>query len=385
MKVAAVTGGRADWGLLSMPLAALRRDPAFEVSLIVTGQHLAQGESDSLAAIAADGFPEAERVDISVGDDTPVGVSRTAGLAVAGIAQTLASTRPDLLLVLGDRYEILAAAMSALLSRIPVAHLCGGDITEGAMDDSIRHAITKLSHLHFVTHADARKRVIQLGENPERVFCVGSPGLDRILGASLIPKDRWLEDVGLPRRSRTLVVTYHPVTLELDPLAECRELLAALDSLGDDVAILFTGANADPGARGIDGLVHEFVASHKNARAVRSLSSDRYFSAISHADAVVGNSSSGLYEAPSFKTPTVNIGDRQKGRLRAASVIDCAGNRNEIRKAIERAQSLDCRNVENPYGDGRASECIVSILKGIGDPSSLIHKRFFGVPIEGLE
>lgn len=357
-------------------LQALRADPAFEVSLIVTGQHLAVGEDESLAAVGRDGFAGFDRVDIEIGLDTPEAVTRSTGLAVIGLGTALAKRRPDLLLVLGDRYEILAAATAALIARIPVAHLCGGDVTEGAIDDAIRHAITKMAHVHLVSNEDARRRVIQLGEDPAHVYNVGSPGLDHIRLTQRLGKAALFENVGLVPRARNLLVTYHPVTLDADPLAECREMLAALAELDPDCGIIFTGANADPGARGIDGLIGEFVAVHPNTVAVRSLGAVRYYSALAHVDAVVGNSSSGLYEAPSFKCPTVNIGERQTGRIKAASVIHCAGNRVSISAAIARALTLDCSNVVNPYGDGHASERIVAMLKSLGDPARLIRKRF---------
>ena len=376
LKVVAVTGGRADWGLLSMPLAALRADKAFALSLIVTGQHLVPGEESSLAAIIDDGFVIAEQVDIKIGDDSPEGIAQSSGLGVAGIGATLARLKPDLMILLGDRYEILAAAFAALIARVPIAHLCGGDITEGAMDDAFRHAITKLSHIHFVTNRSAHDRVIQLGENPANVHCVGSPGLDRIRSTTVVTERTFFEHVGLVPRGRNFLVTYHPVTLEADPLAECREMLAALDALGSNVGVLFTGANADWGAHGIDKLIGDFVADHANARSVRTLGAEFYFAALAHVDAVVGNSSSGLYEAPSFATPTVNIGDRQKGRIKASSVIDCPGERSHILAAIERALVLDCTGVVNPYGDGHASERIHAVLAAIGSPQRLMRKHF---------
>ena len=381
MRIGAVTGGRADWGLLSMPLAALRADPRFEVVLIATGQHLAPGEDASLAAIVRDGFEVAENVDIAIDDDSAVGIAHSAGLATAGLGRVFGHLRPDLVMLLGDRWEILAAATAALLARIPVVHLCGGDITEGAFDDAIRHAITKLSHIHFVTSEDARARVVQLGEDPGNVHCVGSPGLDRIRATKLMSRAALFDSVGLVPRAKNVLVTYHPATLADDVLGECRAMLVALDALGPDVGILFTGANADPGARGIDGLVGSFVDAHANSKAVRSLGAERYFSALAHVDAVVGNSSSGLYEAPSFGKPAVNIGDRQTGRLKARSVIDCAGKAGAIVEALRGAFTLDCAGVVNPYGDGHASERIVSVLGEVGDPARLLRKRFHNLPI----
>lgn len=380
LHIAAITGGRADWGLLSMPLLAMRGDTAFAVSLVVTGQHLAPGEEASLAAIRDEGFDIAERVDIEVGDDSALGIARSTGLAVERLAAALGRLAPDLVLLLGDRYEILAAATAALFARVPVAHLCGGDITEGAMDEAIRHAITKLSHLHFVTHKAAFDRVLQLGEDPARVHCVGSPGLDRIRRTPVMAREELLDSVGLDRTARhLLLVTYHPVTLDDDPLPEPREMLAALATLKSDTAIIVTGSNADPGARGIDGLISAFVSARPSTVAVRTLGARRYFSAAAHADVVVGNSSSGLYEVPSFGTPTVDIGDRQKGRLRARSVIHCAGERSAIRAAIDQAFKLDCTGVENPYGDGHASERIVGVLRGLRPPLDLVRKQFHDI------
>jgi UDP-hydrolysing UDP-N-acetyl-D-glucosamine 2-epimerase len=376
LKVCAVTGSRADWGLLSPPLALLREDPTFALDLVVTGQHLVPALDNTAAEIEADGFRIGATVDMLLASDAPVAVAKSMGLATAGFADAFARLAPDLLLVLGDRYEILSAVQAALVARLPVAHLCGGDITEGAMDDATRHAITKLSHLHFVTNETSAQRVRQLGEDPSRVHCVGSPGLDRIRQTKLLGRSAFFERMGIEPRTHNLLVTFHPETLHADPLAQCRELMSALHELGPEFGIIFTGSNADPGGRGVDRLIAEFVASHDNARAHASLGAALYFSALSHASAVVGNSSSGLYEAPSFKIPTINIGDRQRGRQRAVSVLDCPAERREILAAVGKAMTLDCTGVINPYGDGHASERVVSVLRNIGDPRQLVHKTF---------
>jgi UDP-N-acetylglucosamine 2-epimerase (non-hydrolysing)/GDP/UDP-N,N'-diacetylbacillosamine 2-epimerase (hydrolysing) len=376
LKICAVTGSRADWGLLSPPLALLRADKAFALDLVVTGQHLVPAEGNTAQEIEREGFAISARVDMLLASDTPVAVAKSMGLAVAGFADAFARLAPDLVFVLGDRYEILAAVEAAVVARLPVAHLCGGDITEGAMDDAIRHAITKLSHLHFVTNEAAAQRLRQLGEDPDRVHCVGSPGLDRIRQTKLLDRAAFFQRIGLAPRAANLLVTFHPETLNTDTLGQCLEMLVALHELGPESGLIFTGSNADPGGRGVDRLVGEFVATHDNACAHASLGAELYFSALRHARAVVGNSSSGLYEAPSFKIPTVNIGDRQRGRLRAASVIDCAAERRAIEAAIRRALTLDCTGVVNPYGDGHASERIVAVLRSLGDPRQLVRKRF---------
>lgn len=377
MHLAAVSGSRADWGLLSMPLRRLREAEGVTVSLILTGQHLAAGEESSLSQIERDHFVPVACVDIDTSDDSAAGITRSTSLAIAGIGASLAQLKPDLLMILGDRYEIFASAAAAACQSIPVAHLCGGDVTEGALDDALRHAITKLSHVHFVTNAEAARRVGQMGEDPANIHCVGSPGLDRIRQTPLLSREKLFASVGLVPRRRNLLVTYHPVTLDDNPLAEASEVMRALDRLGPEVGIIFTGANADRGGKGIDTLVAQFVAEHDHAVAHRTLGGQRYYSAIAHTDAVVGNSSSGLYEVPSFRKPTVNIGDRQKGRLRASSVIDCEGQTDVIVQAVEAAFALDCSGAVNPYGDGHTSERIVAVLQSIrGATRGLLRKGF---------
>jgi UDP-hydrolysing UDP-N-acetyl-D-glucosamine 2-epimerase len=378
LDILAVTGARADWGLLVPVLRALRSDPAFHLRLAVTGQHLMPG-SPSLAEIAEDGFAIDHRLDISLTGDSTLAVTKSMGLAVIGLAELIDRARPDLIMLLGDRFEIHAAATAALVAKVPVAHLSGGDVTEGAIDDAFRHGITKMAHLHFVTNADARRRVIQLGEDPAHVFNVGNPGLDRIREIEPSSKEEFFASIGLQPQRRNLLITFHPVTLADDSDRQCAAMLDALATLGE-IGMIFTGSNADPGARAIDHMTKSFAANRRNAVFIPSLGFRRYASALHHVDAVVGNSSSGLTEAPRFRIPTVNIGDRQKGRPRAASVVDCAPQAKAIAAAIGKAFALDCANVENPYGDGHAVERIVAALKTVGDPNSLLKKRFFDQP-----
>lgn len=376
LSICAVTGGRADWGLLSVPLARLRDHPAFDLKLVLTGQHLAPGGEGGVAAIESE-FRVDGRLDMLLAADTPVAVTKSLGLAVVGFADILARLRPDLLLVLGDRYEILAAVQAALVARVPVAHLCGGDLTEGAMDEAIRHSISKMAHIHFVSNVDAGRRLRQLGEDPARVHCVGSPGLDLVRQVPVLERDALFAAIGFVPRRRNLLVTFHPATLDEDSVGHCAEMLAALDALGPDTGLIFTGVNADTGARAVSERIDAFVHDHDNAKSYVSLGGVNYLNALRQVDAVVGNSSSGLYEAPSFRVPTVNIGDRQGGRLRAASVVDCIPTRHDIGRALREALALDCSSVENPYGDGHATERIVAVLERLENPRALLKKRFF--------
>lgn len=375
MKILAITGGRADWGLLVPVLDALRDDPRFELEILATGQHLMSGSS-SLEAIVADGHRVDHRIDMGLdGDDGPVRLAHGMGAAVAGVGSVLEAARPDLLLVLGDRYEILACTLAAVVARLPIAHLCGGDVTEGAIDDAIRHAITKLAALHFPTNAESAARIVQMGEDPARVHDVGSTGIDRILGIEPMPRATFFAEMGLEPRARNFVVTFHPATLASDSIGQAQAMLDALDTL-PEVGLIFTGSNADPGARAIDALVQTWVARRDGAVFHPSLGSRRYFSALRHCDLVIGNSSSGLAEAPSFGVATVNIGERQARRPRAASVIDCAATPEAIAAAIAAASALDCSNVRNPFGDGHSAARIVNVLAAIEAPHLLVRKSF---------
>lgn len=383
LTICAVTSSRADWGLLAPVLALLRDDPAFHLQIVATGQHLMPAAGNTVQEITTEGFTVTRSVDMRLAGDTALAVTDSAAAGIAGLGAAMAALKPDILLILGDRYEILGAAYAATLARIPIAHLAGGDVTEGAMDDAFRHAITKLSHLHFVTTATAARRVRQLGEDPARIFVTGSPGIDRIKATPLLDRAAFLKAVGLPASSRFLMVTFHPETLSGQSVEACGEMLAALEQIEPDVALLFSGTNADVEGERIGRQIGAFAASRPNTVLHPSLGSKLYFSALAHADAIVGNSSSGLYEAPSFQTPTVNIGDRQKGRARAASVIDVTPRRAEILAAIAQARAMDCTGVENSYGDGHAATRIVHALKAVIDPEALLAKGFVDFPAAG--
>ncbi len=377
LKICVVTGTRAEYGLLFQVLKRLQGDTAFDLQLVVTGAHLSPAHGLTYREIEADGFRIARKVDMALGDDSAAGVTKALGQATVGFADALAELRPGLLMLLGDRYEILAAAQAALIARIPVAHIAGGDVTEGAYDDAIRHSITKMSHLHFVTHTEAARRVRQLGEAPERIFTVGNPGLDQLRHLKLMERGELARELGFTFRQRNLLITYHPETLDAVSTEErVTALLQAVERLGGDVGLIFTLPNADTGNRAIRERIEAYAATHANAHAYASLGPLRYWSTMRQVDAVVGNSSSGVLEAPSLQKPTVNIGDRQTGRPQAASVINCGYVVDDIESAIRRAFDMDCRNVVNPYGDGHAAERIVAVLKKADVSRDLLKKRF---------
>lgn len=377
--IGVVTSSRADYGIYRPLLQALAADPELDLALYVTGMHLVPEHGLTLTAIEADGFPIAERIEGLLADDSACGIAESMGLTTLGFARAFARSRPDLLLVLGDRFEMHAAALAALPFNLTMAHIHGGELTAGAIDDALRHSLTKLSHLHFVATEAYAARVRQLGEEPWRVTVSGAPGLDALAG--FVPlADRELERrIGLPLDPAPLLVTFHPVTLSPGQVEEqVGELLAALDQSG--LPVVFTAPNADAGGRRIAAMLTEHVATRANTRLVTSLGSAGYFSLMARAAAMVGNSSSGLIEAPSFALPVVNIGDRQEGRVRGANVLDVGHGREEIAVAIARAiapafrQGLVGR--PNPYGDGRAAGRILEVLKTISLDGRLLKKRF---------
>lgn len=376
-KICVVTGSRADYGLLYWLMKGIQVDPGLELQVIVTGMHLSPEFGSTFEVIEQDRFTIDARVEMLLSSDTPVGVTKSIGLGVIGFADALERLKPDIMVLLGDRFEILAAAQAALVALIPVAHIAGGDTTEGAFDEAIRHSITKMSQLHFVTNEAAARRVRQMGEASEQIYMVGSPGLDNIGRLQLLDRDELGRELGFQFMRRNLLVTYHPVTLEQQSsVGQFQELLTALSSLGPETGIIITKPNADTGGKAIINLIDEFTAAHGYVRAYTSLGQLRYLSVLAQVDAVVGNSSSGLYEAPSFKKPTVNIGDRQKGRLQAASVVNCGPKSSEITQAIASALALDCSAVVNPYGDGNSSSRILAALKTVVNPRLLLKKHF---------
>jgi len=376
-RVCVVTGTRAEYGLLYPLMKAIQADADLHLQVIATGMHLAPEYGFTYRTIEDEGFAVDAKVEMLLSSDSAVGIAKSVGLATIGFADAFERLKPDLLVLLGDRYEILAAAQTALVAQIPIAHLAGGDSTEGAYDEAIRHSLTKMSHLHFVTNEVAARRVRQLGEDPQAIFNVGSPGIDQIRALKLLDVKELEQDLGFSMRRRNVLVTFHPVTLEQQASTDqFAELLAALDSFGPDLGIILTRPNADNGSRALIRMIETFVSTRPNAKAFASLGQLRYFSTIKVVDAVIGNSSSGLYEVPSFKKPTVNIGDRQKGRLQANSVINCAPTQDAIRDALQKAFELDCSAVVNPYGDGTASERILQVIKQIADPALLLKKHF---------
>lgn len=379
-KICVVTGSRAEYGLLSVVMKEIKDDSAFTLQVIATGAHLSPEFGLTYREIEKDGFSIDARVEMLLSSDTPVGITKSLGVGVIGFADALHMLKPHLLMLLGDRFEILAAAQAALFAKIPVAHIAGGDTTEGAFDEGIRHSITKMSHLHFVTNETSAKRVRQLGENPSHIYTVGSPGIDMIKRVTLLDRKTLEKDLGFTFRKRNLLVTFHPATLDFQPAGmQFKELMTALDSLGNDTGIIFTMPNADTDGRAIISMIEEYSASRPHAKAFTSLGQVRYLSAMAEVDAVVGNSSSGLYEAPSFKKPTVNIGDRQKGRLQASSSINCKPESADIVRAIKEALTKDCSNTINPYGNGDSARKIVAMLKSIPDFNTLLKKHFFNI------
>jgi GDP/UDP-N,N'-diacetylbacillosamine 2-epimerase (hydrolysing) len=365
-------------------MEGVRAHPGLTLQLIATGAHLSPEFGSTHREIEADGFRIDRKVDMQLGSDTPVGITKSMSLALSGCADAFDSLQPDLVVVLGDRYEVFAAAAAAMIAGIPIAHVHGGESTEAAIDEAMRHAITKMSHLHFVAAEDYRRRVIQLGEAPDRVHLTGGLGVDAIRRVKLMDRAELEASLEFNLGKRSLLVTFHPVTLEPGRAeVQMGELLAALDTL-ENTRILFTMPNADADSRILFAAINRFVESHDNAAAFTSLGQRRYLSAIAQVDAVVGNSSSGLAEVPSFRKPTVNIGDRQGGRLKAASVIDCPPDRKAIRAAIDRAFTKDFQatlpGVKNPYGEGGASEQIVRLLATVS-LDGLIRKRFHNLPI----
>lgn len=365
--ICVITGTRAEYGLLRWVMQGVQDDPELTLQVVATGAHLAPEFGLTYREIERDGFRLARKVEMLTSSDTPVGIAQSMGLGLIGFADALNELKPDIVVVLGDRFEIFAAVAAALVARIPVAHLHGGESTEGAFDEALRHSITKMSHLHFVAAEEYRRRVIQLGEPPDRVFLVGGLGVDSIQRLPLLGRAELEAALDFKLRKNNLLVTFHPVTLEKSTAADqMAELLAALAELGD-TGLIFTRPNADTDGRVLIRLIDQFVARHEHARAYASLGQLRYLSCLAQVDGVVGNSSSGLAEAPSFRKGTINIGDRQRGRLQAASVINCEPTRAGIAAAIKRLYSADFQaslnQVANPYGGGGASAKVVEILK----------------------
>lgn len=372
-RVAVFTGTRAEYGLLYWVMKDIQASQLLELQVIVSAMHLSSEFGETWRQIEADGFPLDAKVEMLLSSDTSVGVVKSMGLGTIGYADALDRLKPDMLVVLGDRFEALAIVQAALIMRIPVAHLHGGEITEGAYDDAIRHAITKMSNLHFTAAEQYRQRVIQMGEAPQAVFNVGAVGLDHLLRNAPMSPEELSRSLGFELKKPYFLVTYHPVTLaEEDPETSFRALLAALDRFPDHQVIL-TFPNADNGGRAIVPILEQYAReNYQRVLAIPSLGFRRYLSALSRASAMIGNSSSGIIEAPAFGVPTVNIGSRQLGRLAAESIVHCAPNEAAILDAINLVLSPSFRtgmlNVHNPYGQGNAAARIVEVIENYSAP-----------------
>lgn len=386
-KITVVTATRAEYGLLKPLILRLREEPDFQVSVVATGAHLSAEFGSTYREIENDGIPIAKKIDILLSGDSRAAVSKSMALAMIGFADYFEEAKPDLLVVLGDRYELLAVCGAAMNAGVPIAHLCGGETTEGAADEAVRHAITKMSLFHFTTTAAYRRRVIQLGEDPARVFNVGSLSVENILELRPLSDKELSEALGVPIDGRFVLVTFHPVTLEFDTAAaQAAELVAAMEA-HPELTFFVTKANADAGGRAVNDVFAEAARTRAHIRLYASLGARCYLSAMRRCAMVLGNSSSGIGEAPVFGVPTVNIGDRQKGRIRARSIIDCAPERASILAAMDLALSLEfresLRDMENPYGDGTTSRCIVEILKKRLGETAELKKTFYDIDFEG--
>lgn len=382
-RICIFTGARSDFGLLQPLIRAVMHDQQLELQLIVTGSHLSADFGMSVREIEEAGIPIARKIEILGDADTAVDVTKAAGRGMIGFADALGELKPDVVVVLGDRYEALAAAFSSVILGIPVAHLHGGEVTEGSTDDRFRHALTKLASLHFVAAEPYRARVIQMGENPDRVFLVGGLGVDAMLRLPLLNREDVKCRLGFHIDDRTLLATVHPATAgATNPAIECDEMLAALE-LEKDVRVVFTLANADAGGRRINEQIKAFVLSNPmRSVCFSSLGSQLYFSCLQFVKGVIGNSSSGLLEAPSFHVGTINIGPRQNGRLRGVSVIDCAADRRSITQALSRLFSPEFQRIvataSNPYGNGGATPEILRVLETV-ELSQLRMKMFHDI------
>ncbi|MBF0240812.1 MAG: UDP-N-acetylglucosamine 2-epimerase (hydrolyzing) [SAR324 cluster bacterium] len=384
-KICVVTGSRAEYGLLYWLMHEIRQDHELELQIIVTGMHLSPEFGWTFRQIEADGFELSAKVEMLLSSDSPVAIAKSMGLGTIGFADALDRLKPDIMVILGDRYEILAAAQAAMSLRIPIAHLHGGETTEGAIDEAIRHSITKMSHLHFVAAEPYQKRVIQLGEHPDRVFNVGAPGLESATRIDFLNRQAIEESLDFQLGPQNFLVTYHPVTLESSsPEKAIQSLLDALDHFSQ-AHIIFTKQNSDTDGRVIGLKIDEYVQRHpKRTKSFFSLGQLRYLSTLRQVDVVLGNSSSGIIEAPVFHKATVNIGKRQSGRLKADSIIDSHEDTNSIVSAIQQALSekfqTHLKHVVSPYGAGNVSIKIKEILKRC-DLSNIIFKKFYDLPV----
>ena len=388
-KICFVTGTRAEYGLLYWLMKEIQAADDLDLQVIATGMHLSPEFGITYLQIERDGFTIDEKVEMLLSSDSEVGIAKSMGLAMIGFADALARLQPDMIVVLGDRFEIFAAASTATVAKIPIAHIHGGEITEGVFDESFRHSISKMSHLHFTSTEEYRNRVIQLGEQPGSVFNVGAVGIDNINKLNLLDRAEFEQSIEFDLGKKNLLITFHPVTLEKGTAEEqFTNLLAVLDDL-ENTHLIFTKANSDTDGRIINAMIDKYVKGRREtAIAFTSLGQLRYLSAMQYMDGVVGNSSSGLLEVPSFKIGTVNIGDRQRGRVKAKSVIDCDPTKDGINEAISILFSTEFRKVldrlKNPYGSGGASKQIAHIIREY-PLDGILKKPFFDIREVGLK
>ena len=388
-KVCVFTGTRAEYGLLRPLMEALRKDANIRLQVIASGMHLSPEFGLTVREIEKDGFEIQEKVEILLSSDSPVGLCKSMGLGLIGFSEALERLKPDVLVILGDRFEAFAVASSAMICRIPIAHIHGGEATEGLIDEPIRHAVTKMSHLHFTSTERYRQRVIQLGESPDRVFNVGALGLDNIAGMDLPGRTELEEKIGLSLQGDYALITFHPVTLEKNTAqGQFQEILDALSSR-KDLRLVFTKANADTEGRIINRMIDRYCAEHpERAKGFTSLGQFLYRSAMKHAAVVVGNSSSGIIEAPSFHVPTIDIGDRQKGRIATRSIIRCRPVEKEITEALDKALSNDfretARRAQNPYEKLGTTQTIKDVLVRF-ELKNILKKSFYDLANNAVE
>lgn len=383
-RICVFTGTRAEFGIMSRLMQMIKEDKDLKLQIIATNMHLSPEFGLTYKEIEAEGFHINKKVEMLLSSDTANGTVKSMGLATIGFADALEDLKPDLAIILGDRYEMLAAAESCLIYRIPVAHIAGGAISEGAYDDAIRHCITKMSHLHFTETEEYRKRVIQLGEQPGRVFCTGALGVNNIRNEFIMPLSELEKSIGFELEKKFLLITFHPVTMENATAADqCDSLLKALSDINNEYKMLFTLPNSDTDGRVIIQKINGYVSSNsEKAFAIASLGKRRYYSALKYSTAVIGNSSSALVEAPSFNIPTLNIGDRQKGRIAADSVLNCEATELAIKNGLNIILSDEfiakAKNIQNPYEGSNTIEDILNVIKTY-PLDNIIEKHFYDI------
>lgn len=384
-EICVLTASRAEYGLLKNTIQKLRQEEQFNTNVIVTGMHLEKEFGETYREIEADGIPISAKIPVLAKQDGVVGVSETMATVIWKFTSFFSENPQDILIVLGDRYETMAVCIAAMNAHIPIAHIHGGEITEGAIDEAMRHSITKMSYLHFTSTEDYRRRVIQLGESPERVFCVGAPGVENILRQKMLDKQELEASMDFCLGEKYCLVTFHPVTLEQNStIQQLNELFRAMEEMSQ-YRYVITKANADAGGQMINERLEEFAKSHSNKiYMTESLGMVRYLSAMKYCSMVIGNSSSGILEAPAMRVPTVNIGDRQRGRIQADSIINCEPECGAIKEAMRIADSADfnerIKSQELPYGDGHASENIVKVIKEYMFEKNIdLKKKFYDI------